>query len=269
MIEGHGGNIYKLAEALGCKIEWPLESAPRITSQPFANAAPPEGLHENIIKKGRIPVIIDAIKRLQSQIGKDVPIIACVTGPLTIATHLWGDGFHNAFSDGNENTGNVLETACAVVTTLLRHYGEMEVDGILIRENNFPESSDALLSALNSFGTSLGNILNYYDLPSILSVDTATDDGVNFLLEYEIKGVILPVLKNIKKIKNQFVKAGKCFGVALPVESDEGTGKGNLVKTLDSSITALGDRGFFITTSGEIPWHMPVKILRDLSKRVS
>ena len=80
------------AEACDCEIEWKDDYwPPVITSHPLEHGTDFYDLDtEDIENKGRIPVILEATKRLILTKGKEVPIAAMITGPLTLARHLKG-----------------------------------------------------------------------------------------------------------------------------------------------------------------------------------
>lgn len=86
------------AEILGCELRWAKDSPPSVCSHPLAE-------FENIrltmlpdfsVEKGRFPIVLDATRRLKSEIGKGVGLYGLITGPLTLAMHLRGD---NLFMD--------------------------------------------------------------------------------------------------------------------------------------------------------------------------
>ncbi len=79
------------AEALGCEIKWfeSPEHLPAVKGHPFTK---PEDLKmpENILEKGRIPVVLEAIRLLRKEVGDFLPITSHVVGPFTIAGELPG-----------------------------------------------------------------------------------------------------------------------------------------------------------------------------------
>lgn len=75
------------AEALGCGIK-----VGKIDIQPSVSAhlgSVPEEVPEDFLNRGRVPVVLRAIKLL-SERHLDAPIIVGVTGPMTLAGHILG-----------------------------------------------------------------------------------------------------------------------------------------------------------------------------------
>jgi [methyl-Co(III) methanol-specific corrinoid protein]:coenzyme M methyltransferase len=78
------------AEAMGCKVNLGSEDkTPLVMESPFQNASdikiPTDFLHN-----GRIPVVLEALKKLKEKYGDTLPIIVGITGPFTLTGHLLG-----------------------------------------------------------------------------------------------------------------------------------------------------------------------------------
>jgi len=80
-----------LLEALGCEIEkGDTTRQAAIRGHPYNSRKPmPIGeFTEDILSKGRIPIMLEAIKIIRDKVGENVPIIAGAEGPVTIASGL-------------------------------------------------------------------------------------------------------------------------------------------------------------------------------------
>ncbi|MDY1591795.1 MAG: methylcobamide:CoM methyltransferase MtaA [Methanofastidiosum sp.] len=80
-----------LLEALGCEIEkGDTTRQAAIRGHPYNSRKPmPIGkFSDNILSKGRIPIMLEAIKIIRNSVGENVPIIAGAEGPVTIASGL-------------------------------------------------------------------------------------------------------------------------------------------------------------------------------------
>lgn len=77
------------AEILGCELYWVDNSPPSVASHPLS------GINEIPIKlpserDGRLPIVLDAMKRMKQKVGDETALYGLVTGPLTLASHLRG-----------------------------------------------------------------------------------------------------------------------------------------------------------------------------------
>ncbi|MBI5833012.1 MAG: thioredoxin family protein [Armatimonadetes bacterium] len=78
------------AEALGCELVWSSENPPAVNSHPLAHGLDLSDLPEITPDSGRLPVVIEAIRRARARVGDEVALFGLVTGPFTLALHLLG-----------------------------------------------------------------------------------------------------------------------------------------------------------------------------------
>jgi [methyl-Co(III) methanol-specific corrinoid protein]:coenzyme M methyltransferase len=80
-------------EALGCPLQWynRIDSTPSVSSP---SHYPPENLgkQENLLEKGRIPVVLEAIRIVRKTVGDFLPISSGTLGPFTLLGNLVGLG---------------------------------------------------------------------------------------------------------------------------------------------------------------------------------
>jgi uroporphyrinogen decarboxylase len=87
------------AEILGCELAWAEDAPPSVASHPLAaNKAIPSQLPEP--GDGRLPLILDVMRRMKTAVGDHTALYGLVTGPFTLASHLRGtDIFLDTFDD--------------------------------------------------------------------------------------------------------------------------------------------------------------------------
>ncbi len=79
------------AEVMGCRVELgKMDRTPMVKSHACDENTIPTDPPADAMKKGRIPVVIEATKIAKAQYGKDYPIVVGTTGPFTIAGHMVG-----------------------------------------------------------------------------------------------------------------------------------------------------------------------------------
>ncbi len=90
------------AEALGCKLKWGKNSPPSVVSHPLLKGININDLEIPCTCKGRIPVAMDATRRLRD-LYPDIALYGLITGPFTLALHLLGtDIFMKMFEEPDE-----------------------------------------------------------------------------------------------------------------------------------------------------------------------
>jgi [methyl-Co(III) methanol-specific corrinoid protein]:coenzyme M methyltransferase len=78
------------AEAMGCKVDLGNKNkTPQIVESPFESSNDIT-MPDDFLSKGRIPVVLEAIKKLKDKYGDNLPIIVGITGPFTLTGHLLG-----------------------------------------------------------------------------------------------------------------------------------------------------------------------------------
>jgi [methyl-Co(III) methanol-specific corrinoid protein]:coenzyme M methyltransferase len=79
------------AEAGGCRVDFgKIDRTPMVKAHIYDENNIPDHPSADFLTKGRIPTVIEAVKIAKQQYGKDLPIVAGTTGPVTIAGHLVG-----------------------------------------------------------------------------------------------------------------------------------------------------------------------------------
>ncbi len=77
------------AEILGCKLMWAEDSPPSVATHPLAvDATIPTRLPQPT--EGRLPLILDAMRRVKAEVGQHTALYGLITGPFTLASHLRG-----------------------------------------------------------------------------------------------------------------------------------------------------------------------------------
>ena len=85
------------AEILGCQLKWDEKSPPSVVTHPLENLLNlPTHLPQE--QEGRLPLILNVMRRMYKEVGQTTALYGLVTGPLTLASHLRGtDLFMDVF----------------------------------------------------------------------------------------------------------------------------------------------------------------------------
>lgn len=80
------------AEILGCELLWARDNPPSVMSHPLMGSEKKIPCKCEIPSKesGRIPMILDVMKRIKAEIGDDTALYGLICGPFTLASHLRG-----------------------------------------------------------------------------------------------------------------------------------------------------------------------------------
>ncbi|MBI9050414.1 MAG: thioredoxin family protein [Anaerolineaceae bacterium] len=77
------------AEILGCDLLWAKDSPPTVINHPLQNTPEiPNKLPTP--EDGRLPMILDVMRKMKDQVGQHTALYGLITGPFTLASHLRG-----------------------------------------------------------------------------------------------------------------------------------------------------------------------------------
>jgi Uroporphyrinogen decarboxylase (URO-D) len=124
-------------EALGGKLEWTAAGA-TLTSRPIVGN--PETLPDqlgtpgDVLKKGRIPVAQEVLKRLKVMLKDEPALMVGVTGPLTLVSQLWS---------APQPPPSAVQFAAEITASLAKHFVEAGADVVFLIENaQLPEQPE-------------------------------------------------------------------------------------------------------------------------------
>ena len=79
------------AEILGCDLLWAEDNPPSVKSHPCSGEKTiPCNCKIPTADSGRIPMIVDVMKRMKAAVGEEVALYGLICGPFTLASHLRG-----------------------------------------------------------------------------------------------------------------------------------------------------------------------------------
>lgn len=120
------------AEILGCKLVWADETPPSVASHPLHGDYAFDSLPEFSVEKGRMPLVLDAVRRTRAAIGDKVALYGLLTGPLTLALHLRGDDLLLDMFDEEEEVPRLLDYCAGVANQMVDAYVEAGIDVVAV-----------------------------------------------------------------------------------------------------------------------------------------
>jgi len=120
------------AEILGCQLVWAKETPASVASHVLDEDYDLGSLPEFTAEKGRMPLVLDTVRRCKASFGEDVALYGLLTGPLTLAMHLRGDDFLMDMFDDEEEVPQLLDYCADVACKMVEAYVEAGVDVIAV-----------------------------------------------------------------------------------------------------------------------------------------
>ncbi|SFQ27560.1 uroporphyrinogen decarboxylase [Caldicoprobacter faecalis] len=119
------------AEILGCELVWAQKAPPSVKSHPLASdKTVPQRLPEK--SDGRLPMILEVMKRFKAEVGETTALFGLICGPLTLASHLRGtELFMDMFMDP-DYVHQLIRYTSEVAKRMAEYYLEAGMDVIAI-----------------------------------------------------------------------------------------------------------------------------------------
>lgn len=251
------------AEILGCKLLWANDSPPSVASHPFEG----EELEIPCVcklpteKSGRIPVILDAMRRLKTDIGDKTALYGLICGPFSLASHLRGSDIFMDMVEEKEYVRDLLSFCTDVAIRMSDFYMKAGIDVIAIVD---PLVSQISPSHFNEFLSEPFTALFDY----IRSKDTLSSFFVCGNATRQIENMCKTGPDSISVDENVAVKQAKeitdhyniTLGGNIPLTTTmlHGTQQDNMKYIIDM-LDSLTEGKFIVSPGCDMPYHTPVE----------
>lgn len=119
------------AEILDCEIVWAADAPPSVVGHPLkSNLSIPARIPQP--SDGRLPLVLNVMKKVKEKIGDETALYGLVTGPLTLATHLRGTGLFMDMYDHPDYVHQLLAYCTKVATAVSSYYLDSGMDVIAL-----------------------------------------------------------------------------------------------------------------------------------------
>jgi len=251
------------AEACGCAVKWTNDREfPVLKDHPPIDQMSEDAI-SNLRKRGRLPAILEATKRLKINLGRTVAIGGVVTGPFALASHLAGHWIIDDLETNPEGAKKIIELAGKVCLEVCKSYCDLEPDLIGLADSVLPQLPVRYLPLALSVVKPLVNVIRFYDSVPILLAHGCAKDSLELLTKMEVDGMVVdgnlePDLR--ERIPHCVV------GKAIPLPLLQGP-KEKLIVCIQDCLK--GDwRGFFISTEWQVPYDTPPENMHAILKTI-
>ena len=208
----------------------------------------PANLQE-LVRRGRFPLMLDVTKRLRSRLGDRAILVAGVNGPITVASSLNYSLPAEEIADWGMITLWAAQAFC-----------EAGVDLVIVREEALPELSDEELEEYLAVLEPLGNMARFYEAAP-LYMSTYIEDPRTFkLLTGALSGWINCYPPEMLNDINELIQGGT-YAVALSPDSLTGE-----QQTVFSEISVIPS---IITTNVEVPFNLDISELEKMMRKIA
>ena len=230
------------AEAMGCKVNLGSEDkTPLVMESPFQNASdikiPTDFLHN-----GRIPVVLEALKKLKEKYGDTLPIIVGITGPFTLTGHLLGvEKMVRYMRTKPYEIESALDKALDVSMEYVNALSEIGPDIICVAE---PTSATELINPLQ-FKTvvkpRLEDLSREINTKKVLHICGSAEPILKDMASIGYDGLSVEEKVDVKWAKEELKGGGKIMRVGGRIMTMGGEKSPKLIGNISSSQTLFRD----------------------------
>jgi hypothetical protein len=236
------------AEGFGVQVHW--DSGKPELQAGLPTDAPLHFDEQIWTRKGRIKVALEAVHRFSQTEGKQIPIFAVVSSPMTI----WSKIFGGTCSDLSDEPFALphMETLTQAVIVLCRSYAEAGADGIILNEE---QNGD--FAARSGIYKPIFNVIRHFNRLGVFRLPNSADADALSLSSVGADAYILPYDSFRKQERG-------AVGISLP--PDFWNGKANDSQLSEAFAKVFQYKGLFLTTAS--PLDQEEIDLYDLQDRI-
>lgn len=121
------------AEILGCELLWAKDNPPSVRSHPLSSEKRiPCSCRIPTKESGRIPMILDAMRKTKAAVGDNVALYGLICGPFTLASHLRGSEIFMDMMTDQQYVKELIEFCAEVSCRMTDFYVEAGMDVIAV-----------------------------------------------------------------------------------------------------------------------------------------
>ena len=125
------------AECMGCDLHWAPDGPPSVASHPLDGDEDeaPEIPDDSLIptpESGRIPMVLDVMRRMKAAVGDTTALYGLICGPFTLASHLRGNNIFTDMFDFEDETKELLAFTTKVAKAMSDYMIDAGMDVIAV-----------------------------------------------------------------------------------------------------------------------------------------
>ena len=251
------------AEILGCELLWAKDNPPSVKSHPYE-----EGKSLPCVCKlpdensGRMPMILDATRRVKEAIGDETALYGLICGPFTLASHLRGTNIFMDMMMEPEYTKDLLDFCGQVAIRMAGMYIDAGVDVIAVVDPLISQVSPKHIKKvmLDTF-RGVFDYIRSRDVFSCFFVCGNATKQIEVMCEMGPDGISIDENVNLPEAKKITDSYNICIAGNIPLTTTmlHGNQQDN-IKTVIDEIDSIEDKTNFIVSPGcDMPYATPIE----------
>jgi uroporphyrinogen decarboxylase len=251
------------AEILGCELLWAKDNPPSVKSHPLASdkTIPCECKIPDETS-GRIPAILDAMRKTKEAVGEDIALYGLICGPFTLASHLRGSNIFMDMMKDPEYVKDLIGYCSQVACKMSEMYIEAGMDVIAVVDPLISQVSPKHIEKMMSESfTALFDFIRMKGTYSSFFVCGNATQQIEVMCKMNPDGISVDENVNLPLAKEVTDRYNICIGGNIPLTTTmlHGTQEDNMKGVIDL-IDSVGSRKNFIVSPGcDMPYATPVE----------
>lgn len=247
------------AEVLGCGLKWSKKNPPAVVGHALENGGSIDELPEFTRDKGRIPLCLEATKKIVDEIGETTAVFALICGPFTLALHLAGSAFLTGMIERPAEAKALLDYCSGIACKMSEWYLETGAHVIAVVD---PMTSQISPRHFKRFVTpALEPLVEYvHSLNGIITLFCCGNATKNIELMMQCKpdGVAFDEQVDLAMVAGLAPKYNVCFegNMALTTTLLFGSPE-ECVSEAAERIKTGGKRGYILSPGCDLPFDTP------------
>ncbi|HZK70850.1 MAG TPA: uroporphyrinogen decarboxylase family protein [Clostridia bacterium] len=250
------------AEILGCELLWAKENPPSVRAHPLAEEKTiPCKCKIPTKESGRIPMILDVMRRLKTAIGNDTALYGLVCGPFTLASHLRGTAIFMDMMKDPEYVKELVDFCSQVCIQMADFYIEAGMDVIAVVDPLVSQISPKHIEKMLSEGfNAVFDFIRNKGALSCFFVCGNASKQIEVMCHMNPDGISVDENVNLKAAKEITDKYNITIGGNIPLTTTMlwGTQQDNMKAVIDI-LDELDHHNLIISPGCDMPYSTPLE----------
>ncbi len=251
------------AEILGCELMWAKDNPPSVKSHPLEGemTLPCDCLMPTE-ESGRIPMALDATRRIKEAIGDEVAVYGLICGPFTLASHLRGTNIFMDMMREKQYVKDLVGFCGQVAVKMSQMYIDAGADVIAVVDPLISQVSPKMIDSL--LAESFTGVFDYIRSRGVLSsffVCGNATQQIESMCKTGPDGVSVDENVDLAKAKEVTDKYNICIGGNIPLTTTmlHGTQQDNIQSVINLIDSVENKDNFIVSPGCDMPYATPIE----------
>ncbi len=248
------------AEILGCELQWAEFAPPSVKSHPLADTQDMLcDCRQPTADKGRMPMILDVMRRTRKEVGDTIALYGLICGPFTLASHLRGNELFMDIILDEDYVAELMAYTTQTALKMIDLYAETGMDVIAVVDPLVSQiSPDHFTQACH---TAFKTIFDYIRAKGLLSsffVCGNASNQIDVMCKTGPDSVSIDENVDLAKAKQITDQYDIAIGGNIPLTTLmlHGTQQENMKYTVNM-LDTIDHKNLIIAPGCDMPYHVP------------